>query len=320
MTNSHNHTNLQPQGEDDLHYVSNIEGWSDDEDEDRAASGEADEEEEQSMAAAGPFFPDLIRRIEEGIASLGGSVFPKMNWTAPADAAWIMADKTLRCDSVGDVLLLLKSSDDISDDLTSALEEREDGEEARPVDFVLVLRAWSDLHPSSEFRCFVKDRQLVGVTQRQPHFYPHLCEDEMQQRLREELWFFYHDKVKDRFDEACTDYVFDVYVDRKFRVWLMGFKPAGRATQPILFDWEQAPLCRDGDGAAPVAAVAANPVEVVGDRNEEAAAEEYEKLDLRVCESNEQATEIPQVGPVRFGRRLRLSLLIAAAFQDACSS
>ena len=46
----------------------------------------------------------------------------------------------------------------------------------------LCLRAWQDILPSSEFRCFVRRRRLLGVSQRDTHtHYPYL------QSLREQL-------------------------------------------------------------------------------------------------------------------------------------
>ena len=52
----------------------------------------------------------LIKIIFGGTCStwLGGDVFPKLNWSAPRDAAWISFDKTMKCKLVTDVLLLLK--------------------------------------------------------------------------------------------------------------------------------------------------------------------------------------------------------------------
>ena len=47
--------------------------------------------------------------------------------------------------------------------------------------------------------------------------------------------------------------VFDVYVDRKDRVWLLDFAPFGGDTQPLLFHWEE---LADFDSAALEAAVA----------------------------------------------------------------
>lgn len=36
------------------------------------------------------------------------------------------------------------------------------GEADAPVDYCLVLRKWMDINPAFEFRCFVKNKELVG--------------------------------------------------------------------------------------------------------------------------------------------------------------
>ena len=48
---------------------------------------------------------------------MGGAVFPKLNWSSPKDAKWIMPGNTIKCQNVSDVYLLLNSSDHIGDDL-----------------------------------------------------------------------------------------------------------------------------------------------------------------------------------------------------------
>ena len=104
----------------------------------------------------------------------------------------------LKCQSPADVYLLLKSSDFISHDLDHAFdgcvdfdpelpveddlvqapsrlmveggsETDSDDEDAPPrqrrakqYEFELVLKQWYDMPKSQEWRCFVRDRKLVG--------------------------------------------------------------------------------------------------------------------------------------------------------------
>lgn len=49
------------------------------------SEGSGDESEEFPP----PSFPELELEIKESIESLGGAVFPKLNWSSPKDAAWI---------------------------------------------------------------------------------------------------------------------------------------------------------------------------------------------------------------------------------------
>ncbi|PWN40529.1 D123-domain-containing protein [Ceraceosorus guamensis] len=65
-------------------------------------------------------FDRLDARIRDVIKSYDGAVFPKLNWSAPLDAAWIVAGSTLRCTTPADVYLLLKSSDFVANDTEQA--------------------------------------------------------------------------------------------------------------------------------------------------------------------------------------------------------
>lgn len=100
-------------------------------------------------------------------------MFPKLNWSSPRDASWIATTNTLKCHNPADIFLLLKSSDFIAHDLAHAYEDCSDaapegcpkdeaGVQRRPKTVQLILRKWFDLAPSMEFRCFVRDNELVG--------------------------------------------------------------------------------------------------------------------------------------------------------------
>ena len=117
-------------------------------------------------------------------------MFPKLDWSAPRDAAWINGG-TLRCERAGDVYLLLKSSEFVSHDLTTLTADTPSppprpaaaappvaeapSASALPLPFAhkLVLRRWSTslgggggAPAPREFRCFVRRRRLVAVCQR----------------------------------------------------------------------------------------------------------------------------------------------------------
>ncbi|KAL3906686.1 MAG: hypothetical protein SGPRY_010458 [Prymnesium sp.] len=66
-----------------------------------------------------PLFPELERAIGEAIEELGGAVFPKLNWSAPTDASWLLGG-SIKCVSAGDVLSLLQSSDRVAHDVCEA--------------------------------------------------------------------------------------------------------------------------------------------------------------------------------------------------------
>lgn len=69
---------------------------------------------------------ELHDRVRATIAELGGSVVPKLNWSAPKDATWISATNSMECQVPNDIYLLLKSSDFITHDLDHAFDGCED--------------------------------------------------------------------------------------------------------------------------------------------------------------------------------------------------
>ena len=65
-----------------------------------------------------PSFPEFNADLAAAIEDLGGAVFPKLNWSAPRDAAWMGVGHSLKCEQLEHVWLLLKSSEFIVHDLT----------------------------------------------------------------------------------------------------------------------------------------------------------------------------------------------------------
>jgi hypothetical protein len=205
----------------------------------------------------------LSRRMEDAIRLLGGAVIPKLNWSSPKDAVW-MNGGTLECRRAGDIFLLLKSSDFIAHDLqqlqleatkneTDAQQQEPDPQQPQPQSdrrkqdrlFLrpqLALRKWANLHPSQEFRCFCRNRHLVGICQRHhTEYYPHLANDDNQIRstIRQAIVIFFRTVLLACSAFPLDSYVFDVYVDRKHKVWLVDFNVWGPTTDPLLFTWEE---------------------------------------------------------------------------------
>ncbi|KAI4134088.1 MAG: hypothetical protein LQ347_001822, partial [Umbilicaria vellea] len=85
-------------------------------------SSAEDDEASDSDAEDDPShgWPEIHSAIRSTIAELGGSVVPKLNWSAPKDATWINAGNSMECRTPNDIYLLLKSSDFITHDLEQA--------------------------------------------------------------------------------------------------------------------------------------------------------------------------------------------------------
>lgn len=180
-------------------------------------------------------------QVTETIADLGGAVMPKLNWSAPRDAQWISTTNSLKCVSASDVYLLLKSSSYIVHDLTESYSDCVDTTEEIIDDtenqtFELVLRKWVAINPALEFRCFVKDRCLIGVTQRDMNYFDFL--DPLKDSFAGEIETFFEDHLQNTF--ADPNFVFDVYIPRPYnRVWLIDINPYAPRTDTLLFSWDE---------------------------------------------------------------------------------
>ncbi|KAJ3221597.1 hypothetical protein HK099_003357 [Clydaea vesicula] len=173
-----------------------------------------------------PSFPAIEQEIREIIHTLGGRVFPKLNWSSPKDSAWISASGNLSCVDANDIFLLLKSSDFIVNDLSYKDE----------VQMKLCLRKWYDLQPSMEFRCFVKNNQLFAITQRDHlNYYEFLLE--LKSKILYCIKDFFGEKIKNTFPE--NDYTFDIYLTKDLKPFLLDFNPLEKETDTMLFGWEE---------------------------------------------------------------------------------
>jgi len=227
-----------PSDEEQVTSLSDSEDGNDSEHDDAEALGRSD-----PVLA----FPELHQKIKNTIAELGGKVAPKLNWSSPKDAIFMTANNTTECRSPGDIYLLLKSSDFITHDLEHAFDDciddvmapGEDEVELDNIPYSLVLRKWFPLNPSMEFRCFVRGRRLLAVTQRELNYFEFL--QGMRAELLVTIMEFFERNL--RFTFPDDNFVFDVYIsftdaERK-KTWLIDINPFAPRTDPILFSWSE---------------------------------------------------------------------------------
>ena len=210
--------------------------------EDEEDPWEEDDEEDDDEA---PHFPEFSSQIRSAVSRLGGKVFCKLNWSSPRDATWVAFGNSLQCTQLSQIYLLLKSSEFLSHDLLTPFDCcEEDSVTPNPeVDYVLVLRKWTEINPGYEYRCFVKDKELIGVTQRDcTKFYNHIEAEEGS--ILTDIRSFYREQVQDRF--PLNSFVFDVVRRGKDKVNLIDFNPYGPLTDGLLFDWDQDDLTTEG--------------------------------------------------------------------------
>ncbi|KAJ4807818.1 hypothetical protein LUZ62_020384 [Rhynchospora pubera] len=203
---------------------------------------DSDSDSDSASEVKAPSFPELESEVEKSISALGGRVVPKLNWSAPKDATWMSPFGSLKCESFSEICLLLHSSDCIIHDLTEALPSSQDYANQKQNEdefqFFLALRKWvPDIRPEYEFRCFVHDKKLVGISQREvTAFYPSLMTQKNQ--IVDSIVDFFNRIVKPVF--GSRDYTFDVYLTQKRKkVILVDFNPWGCFTLPLLFEWEE---------------------------------------------------------------------------------
>ncbi|KAH7354133.1 D123-domain-containing protein [Plectosphaerella cucumerina] len=204
---------------------------------------DSDSEPEPDSRPPNERFPEIHKEIQDRIRELGGAVVPKLNWSSPKDAAWISPHQnTLKCTSPNDIYLLLKSSSFVSHDLEHAFDGTTEtpSSASRPFQPVLVLRPFFSPHPALEFRCFVKQRSLIGMCSRDQNYYPFL--DELRPAISGKIEDFFEDRLRYTFPDGS--FVFDVYipedgdaVDGLGKVRLIDINPWAPRTDSLLFDW-----------------------------------------------------------------------------------
>jgi hypothetical protein len=204
-------------------------------------------------------FPQLTKKITDALqkppfTKVDNSCVPKLNWSSPKDATWVNGG-SMQCKTPGDVYLLLKSSDfclhdvlwktfqecrDYNDYINKSNNRNTDSDSVAPITKLqLVLRKWCNLHPSMEFRCFVRQHTLIGISQRNhSQHYPHLMKDWTQ--IRDTIHDFFDDYIQHRYaNDHVENYVVDVYVDQKDRVWVIDFNCWSHTTDALLFEWRE---------------------------------------------------------------------------------
>lgn len=219
----------QPSIEDDSDYYS---AQSDDE-------GDETETEEDTPDPT-LLFPDFHQQVVNSISLLGGKVSVKLDWSSPRDATWILPGNSGECQTAGEVYLLLKTSGFISFDLDKpyadcSTEEGTLTKEEKEMRH-LVLREWKEIVPAMEFRVWVKESKIVGISQRDQNYYKYL--EPMADELLDKIMDFYEDKIEGNFPDP--NFTFDVYFgypDK--RVYLIDVNPFAPRTDPLLFSWKE---------------------------------------------------------------------------------
>lgn len=204
---------------------------------DGASGGDSDDSMLEPINTSGGItdaFASMHDQVVAAIARLG-PVSPKMNWSAPKDAKWMLPNNVLRCTDASDVYLVLNASSHIAHDLHLAYDDT--GSDVEPSTFELVLRQYIPFNTALEFRVFVRQRKIIAVSQRDPNYYQFL--PDLQPELRLQIDGFFADVFAP--SEFPTDAcILDVYIPRSLdRVWLVDINPFSRTSDPLCFTWNE---------------------------------------------------------------------------------
>lgn len=168
-------------------------------------------------------FSELLK-MDTYRQELGNYVFIKLNWSCPKDAKWI--NGSLKCISVEEMILLLKSSDFISHDLQAR--------SSHPM--YLSLRKWKSIRESMEFRCFVKNKQMKAISQRHCDKYFAFLHD-MKESVENDIQLFFTQHIEHVF--PLENYTFDIYFQENRRIIILDFNIFDPQTDPLLFTWKE---------------------------------------------------------------------------------
>ncbi|KAJ7505370.1 D123-domain-containing protein [Mycena galericulata] len=210
-------------------------------------SDDEEEDEDQDSDGEGPArrqfaFPALDLQIRACIETYG-AVFPKLNFSSPKDASWILpASSPLKCTSPADVYMLLKSSDFITHDLTRASVFDGCSASADPgpeYELELVLRKWYPVDRSRELRCFVRQNTLLGLSQRDTNYYDFLNDPPTRAGIVSSVRGFWEKNIRSKW-ETPQDYTFDILLTRDLtRGHILDFNPYAPRTDPLLFTYDE---------------------------------------------------------------------------------
>ena len=184
-----------------------------------------------------------VKKFPNGAFIRLGSRSPKDAWTAEENQRVTIPEGPI-VRSNHPLRFMLETSERMYEDLTLAIENK-----YAPHIFV---RQWVDIKKDAEFRCFMKGRKLVGISQ---YNYPDGPVADLQDDVFREAIRWAIEKFFETFRKVChlDDAVFDVYYriikNGCYWAWelrLIEINPFFEMTDPCLFDWRNGGESFDG--------------------------------------------------------------------------
>ncbi|KAL5291710.1 CDC123 family protein [Megaselia abdita] len=187
-------------------------------------SNESDEEENP------PTFPEFSKRVQHIIDDVFSrrGVFVKTNFHSPKDAFWITTGRTLKIRDLTDFYQLIIASSIVRDDFETINKNKH----IKPL---FVFKEFLEIHPGTEFRCFVKNHKLIGISPKDwPEYHEHICQQA--QDIRSDILTVFKEGIKNRFPLA--DHTFDVLRPSKENVQIIDLAPFSEETDSLAFEWD----------------------------------------------------------------------------------
>lgn len=128
----------------------------------------------------------------------------------------------------------------------------------------LVFKKWHDIHPGTEFRCFVQNKKLIGISPRDwPQYHEYICTQRV--NIVNDIVSIFKEHIKPKFPlydckqflhliiRYCINFwwlskfafllftdIFDVVRDAKDRVFLVDFSPFNeKYSESLAFEWSE---------------------------------------------------------------------------------
>jgi hypothetical protein len=184
---------------------------------------------------------DLIRSIDQAVKYYPYGAFVRLGSRSPKDAMYwgVGPGEDSFCVHTGKDAwrLLTACSERVYDDLRMQL--------AMHYDPRIVVRAWIDLPEWSEYRCFQRNGELIGISQYYYRgVYPEIIENA--ESIKWAIEQFHSNLFRPA--NELNDVVFDVFVKMRgdqvgahtrWEVKLLEINPFFNLTDPCLFDWNK---------------------------------------------------------------------------------
>jgi hypothetical protein len=180
-------------------------------------------------------FVSLTARLNEAIPKMPSGAFIRLGSRSPKDSSYGHLHGFKATTGKDALSLLVGDSERVFDDLCEAINH----------DYIphIWIRQWIDIPKWSEFRCFMQDHKITGISQ---YYYRDGAFNEIIQNADTIKWAI--EQFFPEFSQSChlDSVVFDVFLKKRpygdmtaWGVKLIEINPFFQLTDPCLFNWHK---------------------------------------------------------------------------------